>query len=205
MKHDEPARDAGFYRDVSKITLEGLARITREFEMFYDELAQKFQPALENMAQHNLPEASDQLKTIIEATEEATSDIMDVLENMQVEQGKVRLILEQLRGDESISKPTGNLLAPASDSLSFCENGIMNIFELLSFQDLTGQRIKRIVTLVQSVEEQVRGILGALGQKVPDKGSPADASPEGTDLLKGPQKPGQGLDQLAIDNLLADL
>ena len=42
----------------------------------------------------------------------------------------------------------------ASDS---CTQGIMTIFEELSFQDLTGQRIKKIVALVQAGRGEGQG------------------------------------------------
>ena len=71
MKTNELENKTSLYRDVSRITLEGLAKITREFESFYQELSVKFQPALEGMAQKELPEASDQLNAIVEATETA--------------------------------------------------------------------------------------------------------------------------------------
>ena len=197
--------DKSFYQDVSRITLEGLAQITHEFQDFYQELTNKFQSGLQDAADQELPEASDQLNAIVETTESATTSIMDTLEEMQDEQEKVRRVLSELAADKRMAQSKRNALEQAILSLDSNQNRIMTIFEELSFQDLTGQRIKRIVTLVKSVEEKVHGILNTLGKKVPagPKSSPAHSQDEPG--LKGPQRTGEGMDQSAIDDLLANL
>ena len=192
----------GFYRDVSRITLAGLAKITKELDEFHKELSARFQPALENMAQKDLPEASDHLNAVVDATETAATKIMDVLEDMQLEQEKVQTALDTLTNHPAAENL--DTIQEAKGSMAFCQNGIITIFEELSFQDLTGQRIRRIVKLVQNVDEKVRDILAALGQ-LPAAEPDAPSPTEQKESLKGPQKPGEGLDQSAIDALLADL
>ena len=194
-----------FYRDVSRITLEGLSEITHDFEEFYQELAARFQPGLQDAADQELPEASDQLNAIIETTESATTHIMDTLEAMQEEQGNTRRILTELAADKRMSPAKRNALGEAVLALDLNQDRIMTIFEDLSFQDLTGQRIKRIVTLMQSVEKKVHGILDTLGQKLPPASSKPTGPAQDAPGLKGPQRDGEGLDQSAIDDLLSSL
>jgi chemotaxis protein CheZ len=205
MPQKSGKRDKTFYQDVSRITLEGLSEITHDFEEFYKELANRFQPGLQDAADQELPEASDQLNAIVETTESATTKIMDTLEEMQDEQENARRILAELVADKRMSPSKRNALAQAVLALDSNQNRIMTIFEELSFQDLTGQRIKRIVTLVKSVEEKVHGILDTLGKKVPAGSASKPNQTQGQPELKGPQKPGEGLDQSAIDDLLANL
>ena len=89
----------------------------------------------------------------------------------------------------------------------------MNMTEPLCFQDLVGQRIQRIVKLVKSMEDRVQDLVVTLGVKLQKHRENPDMTFEqvnkevGKDhsLLKGPQKEGEGLNQSAVDELLASL
>ena len=202
-KNPEP-HNPKIYQDVSRITLKGLADITSDFQEFYQQLTVRFQPTLEGMAQEELPEASDQLSAIIEATESAATGIMDELESMQVEYGEVASELSQLMDTDLPSEHRATLQL-ALDKFSVGQGRIMTIFEQLSFQDLTGQRIKQIVKLVQSVEGKVQVMLGALGDQVQPKQSASEKGDSEKGMLQGPRRPGEAMDQSTIDALLADL
>ena len=210
MQKERPVKNINTYRDVSRITLEGLAEIHAGFAEFYRDLSARYTSSLQNMAQQDLPEASEQLDAIITSTEQATTNIMDILEEMQVENdnnlGTVNKLIDSCDLDDQVKKPLQDL----SSMMASNQQSIMKIFEELSFQDLTGQRIKRIVTLVKSVEGTVQGILKEVGNKIyHEDGPPAAAVTEdktdGAMDLKGPQKEGQGMDQASIDQLLAEL
>lgn len=213
MDNKKLPEDLSFYQDVTKIALAGLADITKDFQAFYEDFAVKLGPTLEGMSQKELPEASDQLGSIIEATEEATIKIMDTLEDMQHSYENIDNVLRQVLAFKRIGQGRKQLLEGASSSLGRCQDQVVNIFEALSFQDLTGQRIKRVITLVQAIERKVKNVLEALGHKVP-KTSPSAPAPLTPDSLvpaddhidlKGPQRLGDGMDQSAIDALLANL
>ena len=82
----------------------------------------------------------------------------------------------------------------------------------MSFQDLTGQRIKRIINLVSEMEEKIKGMVISFGIKLNEKEKNPDISQdelqrvvnEKVEELSGPQRQGQGLDQAGIDELLAN-
>ena len=83
----------------------------------------------------------------------------------------------------------------------------------MSFQDLTGQRIKKIINLVSQMEERIKRMVISLGIKMSEKErnpniSDADlqkAVDEKVELLAGPQRKGEGMDQADIDALLAEI
>lgn len=133
----------------------------------------------------HIPAATDELDAIVGATEEATGTIMDCCELIQQ-----------------------NLPQMSTDVSATVESEVMKIFEACSFQDITGQRIKKVVTTLKTIEEKVAKIL-LIMEKIPgaDVGSvSADVDTRtGTDrLLNGPQLPGQGVAQDEIDRLLAE-
>lgn len=65
------------------------------------------------------------------------------------------------------------------------------------FQDITGQVIKRVVTISQKLEK-------ALAQILRDN-APPEAKEKVVDLMSGPDVPGKALDQDDVDGLLATL
>lgn len=89
----------------------------------------------------------------------------------------------------------------------------LSMAEPLSFQDLVGQRIQKIIRLVKSMETRIEDLVISFGIKL--QKHKEDPSRSFEDLkaeveeykseLKGPQNEGQGLDQSAIDELLATL
>ncbi len=88
------------------------------------------------------------------------------------------------------------------------------IYEACSFQDITGQRISKVVTVLQNVETRVDALLTAFGTEAGTAASGTEVSAEAPvttessadsekDLLSGPQGPGAGNSQEEIDALLA--
>jgi chemotaxis protein CheZ len=86
-------------------------------------------------------------------------------------------------------------------------------FTQMSFQDLTGQRIERIILLVNQMEEMIREMVISSGIKLQEiEKNPristealGKAVDEKITELAGPQKEVHGLDQDDIDELLASL
>ncbi len=89
----------------------------------------------------------------------------------------------------------------------------LKMLEPLSFQDLVGQRIQRIIRLVKSMEIRIEDLIISFGIKLQKyKEDPTRSFEElhreveqYKSELKGPQKDGEGLEQAEIDNLLASL
>jgi chemotaxis regulatin CheY-phosphate phosphatase CheZ len=92
-------------------------------------------------------------------------------------------------------------------------NLALSMMEPLSFQDLVGQRIQRIIKLVKSIEVRIEDLIISFGIKMRRYREDPTCSFEALRMeveefkgeLKGPQREGEGLDQAAIDQLLATL
>ena len=136
---------------------------------------------------HYLPEASDQLSAIVGATEKATNEIFDAV--------------------ETIEGLASKLPPKKAEGLS---EAVTRIYEACSFQDITGQRISKVVTVLQNVETRIDALLRAFGTDGGTAASEAEAlaeEPAAADseinLLSGPQLDGTGNSQDEIDTLLA--
>ena len=197
---------------------------------FKKDLQSKIDLDLTDIATKYIPQATDQLEAIIETTENAANKIMDNMESLQADIERMGNIFASLRqgaiivpGEEKedvkvkIDSQTKKTISPLID---YIESSVKNYVSLISdsfiqmsFQDLTGQRIKCIIKLIRKMEEKIADMVISFGirlteiEKNPDI-SQADlqrAVDEKVTELSGPQKEGQGLDQSGIDDLLANL
>ena len=135
-----------------------------------------------------LPKAADELDAIVEATAEATNSIMDAV-------GEIEEVMSKLKGKNSE-----------------CQMGATTkIYEACGFQDITGQRITKVVGALQHIEEKVDALLNAFGDEIAKykaanpkvEEAPAEESQiTDEDLLHGPQKKEAAMSQDDIDALL---
>jgi len=126
--------------------------------------------------------ATDELDAIVGATEAATNEIMDAAES-----------LEALTAD--LEPPAGEKLADITT----------RIYEACTFQDITGQRITKVVKALKEIEDRVEGLVQMFGAEYEGKDGAAKETPATGDesLLNGPQLPSNAANQADIDALLA--
>lgn len=135
-----------------------------------------------------LPTAADELDAIVEATAEATNAIMDAV--------------------EEVENVMGGVDGEASQKLM---DATTRIYEACGFQDITGQRITKVVKALKHIEEKVDALVTAFGSEIErikaEQPKEEEKKKEGpiddAELLQGPQKTGEGQSQADIDALLA--
>ncbi len=170
--------------------LDGLDHsVTDEFH----EIMEKIDQTRQDMVHLNIKDQDDcpisdaenELKLVVKATEEATNRIMGAAETI--------------------------MTADPVDSANYhvvVEQNIMEIFEACSFQDITGQRINRVVETLEFVDYRVHkiarllGIENNFGEREFDEEAFQERRKRKDDLiLHGPQNTGDGVSQDAIDDL----
>lgn len=133
-----------------------------------------------------IPTAGQELAAVVTSTEGATNEIMAIAEKV--------------------------LSADASDPAAykdFVDQEMMAIFEHCAFQDITGQRISRVVRTLEHIETRVSRFATYTG--VNDQGGHAtekeaqDAGRRERLLLNGPALADDGNKQPDVDRLLATL
>jgi chemotaxis protein CheZ len=193
---------------------------------FKKELRSKIRPEITDIATKYIPQTADQLESIIETTESAANKIMDNLENMQGQTEKIGKIVADLNEGEMrfpevkrirLDSQTVDAIQPLINYIASHAQNMMSLisdsFVQMSFQDLTGQRIKRIMTLVHQMEVKLKDMIIAFGIKLNEHEKNPDMTKEELQKaveekvieLAGPQKSGYGLNQADIDDLLASL
>ncbi len=152
-------------------------------------------------------EAAQQLDNILRTTESATTDIMDIVEKHMDMQADSAGMLADLQQNAAVSSETIGKLTAANEALG---QDLMSIMTTLSFQDLTGQRIKRIIEAIKKVEQIVFELYMSTGLQIKAQAEAPDRTIEEIKVeakqkiseLKGPQ---MGVKQGAVDDLLAQL
>jgi len=137
----------------------------------------------------HIPSATDELDAIVAHTATATDSILECCETIDT-------VTPRMTPEDS----------------AVMQDVVTRIYEACSFQDLTGQRITKVVTTLKTIEKKVAHIIDvfqpdptgeraeAMAQARKEPSSPEDVA---ASLLNGPQLPANAMDQSDIDALLA--
>lgn len=130
--------------------------------------------------------ATDELDAIVDATEVATNTILDAAEQIE------------------------NALAEMPADVAERLSGVTTqIYEACNFQDITGQRINKVVKTLKDIESRVEALVAAFGPAIRAEEDQERTeteerqAPTDEDLLNGPQLPHAASRQDEIDKLLA--
>ena len=126
-----------------------------------------------------IPCATDELDAIVAHTAAATESILEACE-----------MLDAL----------GSTLN--DDAARSMREATVKIYESCSFQDITGQRITKVVFTLKTIEATIARIVDRFG-KAPVERPDVSLPPQPESLLNGPQLPASAMDQSDIDKLLA--
>ena len=137
---------------------------------------------VDDITDHDIPFATDELDAIVDHTAHATHAILESCETL----------------DEVGSSISGEPATKLQDATT-------KIYEACSFQDITGQRITKVVTTLKTIEQKVAPhIISTFGPNPTHANTAGGANAAGKDhLLNGPQLPEHAMDQSDIDKLLA--
>lgn len=132
---------------------------------------------------------SEQLQAIADSTEEASHVILESSEAIANYSNELNEIVEDEKAKALCEKI-------ATES--------MRAMEACSFQDLTGQRVTRILNSLRFVEDRVDAMVELCGQEAIRRMSEelVEQEPEPEDVvMHGPQSPGASISQDEIDAL----
>lgn len=133
---------------------------------------------------------NDQVAAVVESTEEASNSIMSAMDDLTASIAELRLRQSEIDVDAALERMAG-LTA--------------RVYEACAFQDLTGQRLARVVKLLNFVESRIGTIISIWGaselQRIVDDFN--DKVLSKGDLLSGPQRQGEGASQEDIDRMFS--
>jgi len=128
-----------------------------------------------------IPKATDELDAVVAATEEATDRILDAAEEM-----------------EAIAKTADAVTSERVLAV------VTKIYEASNFQDITGQRISKVLTTLRYAEEKIGMMAELMGHTEETPEQVDEKAEDEVDLLEGPQMADVANSQDDIDALFAE-
>ena len=155
-----------------------LKTIVHSIDSAKDEIA-SIRP--KELTEKDLPDAANSLDIIIQTSEEACSNILGCAE-------------ELMEVAEYVPSKLNARLMEISTKL----------FESSNFDDLNGQRVRKVIKTLKNIEDRLKGLLDAYGEDyekvAPDTSDPKKSKDEA--LMNGPQDAGAAASQEEIDAIL---
>jgi chemotaxis protein CheZ len=180
-----------------------------------------------SLAESDIPDAKARLNHVITMTEQsadrtltAVESTLPIAEQLEEQADTLhekwgRFCSKDMRVEEfrDMSKEIDGFLCLTKGHAGQIHSNLSEVMMAQDFQDLTGQIIRRVITLVQEVEDNLVELIRLSGgARLEQQGKPGDAEPE-PDLMTGvgPQVPGVDTaagsvsSQDEVDDLLSSL
>ena len=173
-----------------------------------------------NEASSQIVDAQDRLEYVATLTEQAANKVLNTLDegmpaqdllSKQAKDMETRwsdLFEGKLSLDEfkALAGDSRQFAALVTESTEAEKARLLEIMMAQDFQDITGQLIKKVVKITQTVEGELAQLLRDnappdVKEKLAQKQQPAAPEP----LMQGPSAPSVALNQDNVDDLLADL
>ncbi|MCL4458275.1 MAG: protein phosphatase CheZ [Nitrospirae bacterium] len=161
-----------------------VGKVTRKLHDSIRSFKEALDPRLKDMAVTDMPNAVDKLQFVIEKTEEAANKTMGIVEKYILGMDELASHIRNLKEPEE----SVNYLKQFKGGL---EDDLTEILTTQSFQDLTGQTIKKVIKLVGDIEEELVKLIATFGVKI-EHGAKAEAA--------APEE----VSQSGVDDLLKD-
>ncbi|GFK92947.1 hypothetical protein NNJEOMEG_00775 [Fundidesulfovibrio magnetotacticus] len=185
--------DDGFFRRLNEEIMGRLGDIYREISSFQGPPSGRGTPEDALQAGELMDEASHRLDQVIQATEKATFEIIELVERSMSVPDEILHLFRSSVCDGHVQEQAQALCQRLSQDM-------VQIMTCLSFQDLTGQRIKRVIDMLGRVRDMVAELYVSTGLLVKaqemDPGQPLEE-------LKRDAK--AKVSQSDVDDLLAQL
>ncbi len=185
--------------------------------MLHDSLRELgYDRSLSNVADQ-ISDAQGRLEHIAALTEQAANKVLNTVDTCIPEQEELgkqareiegrwgslfegKLGIEEFKALAGDSKQFAQTVSAATDAE---KARLLDIMMAQDFQDITGQLIKKIVTITNTVEHELAQLLR--DNAPPEVKAAMAAEHKPAELMQGPSAPGAAMAQDDVDSLLADL
>ncbi|MBE9529037.1 MAG: protein phosphatase CheZ [Proteobacteria bacterium] len=184
--------------DKFKSELAGLAQYVDDARKGIDDIESAFQ-----MSSEKFPEASGQLSMVSGDLENAANNIMELIENLVDENDKSKALVDELSAlaqklPEEDAKTAGGLTEKLDAVNTSMKTIMMDMFANTSFHDLSGQKLKKVISTLGTVEAKILEMACNVGVTTSEL-APSDEKPSYADGKS--EMHGQG----DVDKILNDL
>lgn len=161
-----------------------VGKVTRKLHDAILSFKESLDPRLKEITENEMPSVIERLNFVIDKTKEAADNTMGIAEKHLLIMDDLSANIRKLQGPPEAV----NYLKEYKNNL---EDDLIKVITAQSFQDLTGQTIKKVITLVSEVEGELVRVIKTFGIKV-ESGKTQEASAD-------------KVSQSDVDDLLKDL
>jgi chemotaxis protein CheZ len=161
-----------------------VGKVTRRLHDSMKSFKESIDPKISSLASCEVPNAIDRLRFVIDRTEEAANKTMGIVEKHLLEMDELSARIRKLDGPDDAVKYL-------KDFKNRLEDDLTEIITTQSFQDITGQAIKKVILLVEEIEKELVGMVASFGVKI-------DAGPMAKETVR------EMVSQSDVDDLLKD-
>lgn len=156
-----------------------VGKVTRNLHTSLKDFQSTIDPGVKKIVQEGIPEATDQLAQIVEATERSANRTIEMVEAGHSAEAELKKKCAAFRtSHDKFKKGDGDdaFLDSTEEFIASCEGHIVSTTECFteilvaqSFQDLTGQAIKKVIPVVREVENQLLHLIKTFSIDLPDE------------------------------------
>ncbi len=200
-----------------------LGKLTREL---HDTLSGfKVDSRMADIMEHELPDAKERLDYVIQMTEQAAHKTLTAVEESipmcdemvsatsEVSDKWRKFLARDMSAEQfrEMAREISTFLDSSAVRTTALRASLNDILIAQDYQDLTGQTIRRVITLVQDVEDNLINFIKISARRSAGNGASAPASDkQASSGLQGPQIPGREdsdamKSQDEVDDLLSSL
>ena len=211
------AIDAAALRSAPEIFTE-VGKLTRQL---HDSLNNfQLDARITGLVEEDIPDAESRLEYVIEETEKAANTTMDALEKSMPITEEINTRIAEILPEwnklmsreivvgefKALCLELDKLLKDTSQETQQLNSLMTEVLMAQGYQDLTGQVIRRVITLVKEVQDNLVHMLTVFGEPVVDK----KAEPENKIKAEGPVIDAEQRDDVVngqddVDDLLSSL
>lgn len=201
-----------------------IGRLTRDL---HDSLNSfQLDTRISTLAEEEIPDARDRLRYVVSMTDQAATRTLNAVEESiplcdelqdnvsEIEREWQRFLRRELSADEfrALSRAIRSHLANSGEELVRLKSNLNDILMAQDFQDLTGQIIHRVISLVEEVEGNLVELIRISGSGDSREGAQAGEEEKRRSGIEaqGPRVPGVDADEAVssqddVDELLSSL
>jgi chemotaxis protein CheZ len=196
-----------------------LGKLTRDFHEALNNF--RLDSRLADIAEHEIPDARDRLSYVISMTEQAANRTLSAVEDSlpacealesrgaALQEQWARFTRREMDAQDfrNLSRDLEAFLSATREDLPRLRANLQDVLMAQGFQDLTGQIIRRVITLVEELERNLVELVRISGQKLIQPAE--EQQPASGSGVHGPAVPGldtgtvSGQDE--VDDLLSSL
>ena len=202
-----------FVRDYEASLYNEIGRLTRQLHNSLNEFQSN--EKINSLSKEDIASAKERLNYVVDLTEQAAQKVLGAIEKsipISLEIGKGASDLhDSLTGmtavssESTIQDNTKAFLAGTKENASILHNCLSEILMAQEYQDITGQIIKKVIDLVQNVEDKLVRLIKLTGNTHAPRKEEISSKPSGPCMPDLDDKALYTAGQDDVDQLLASL